>query len=234
MVKLIQVQEHEILVAMSFWALGHPITCMIGFVMSGIKATGDDEEMVAVSTAMVDGLTYGPANLLLLGVTLVLNMICYAYIRYAIRLQVKEIPSIFPWLYFIAYFGLGLLLAFPPIKVHMSPYDYGVQHIGFQIFMIFSMAWLGYFTQWLKTSGARACMRAALALSAVLLVLSWAVAGASNEKSSAPAEWSSLGIIMACYAWVVFLCERDKVMKLNSSGFSTHTAGGAPQEYEQL
>jgi len=233
MVKLIQVQEHEVLIAMSFWALGHPITCIIGFVMSGLQATGDNEEMVSVSTTMVDGLTYGPANLLLFGVTLVLNMWCYAYIRYALRLQIKEIPSTFTWLYFLAYSGLALLLVFPPVKVHMSPFDYGIQYIGSQIFMIFSIAWLAYFSQWLKTSGARACLLVAVGLAGVLLIVSWTLAASSDEKSAAPVEWSSMGIIVACHALVVFLCERDKVMKLNSNGFSSHVTG-ASQEYEHL
>jgi len=233
MVKLLQIQEHEVLIAMSFWALGHPITCMIGFVMSGLKAMGDDEEMVSVSTTMVDGLTYGPANLLLFGVTVVMNLMCYAYIRYALRLQIKEIPSTFTWLYFIAYFGLALLLVFPPVKVHISPFDYGVQFIGSQIFMIFSIAWIAYFSQWLKTSGARACLLVALGLAGVLLIVSWALAASSDEQSSSPVEWSSMGIIMACYALVVFLCERDKVMKLNSNGFSTQVSG-AGHEYEPL
>jgi len=233
MVKLIQVQEHEILIAMSFWALGQPITCMLGFIMSGLKAMSDDEKMVSVSTTMVDGLPYGPANLLFFGVTLVLNMICYAYIRYAIRLQLRELPTIFPWLYFIAYFGLALLLVCPPIEVHISPFDYGIHYIGCQIFMIFSIAWLGYFSQWLKTTGARACLLVALGLASVLLLVSWALAAAVDEESSAPVEWSSLGIIIACHALVVFLCERDKVMKLNSNGFSTQVSG-SPQEYDQL
>jgi len=167
------------------------------------------------------------------GVTLVLNMICYAYIRYAIRLQVREVPTLFTWLYFIAYGGLGLLLVFPQVKVHISPFDYGIQYIGSQIFIIFTIIWLAYFSQWLKTTGARACLIVAVALSGVLLLVSWVLAASMDEESSAPAEWSSLGIVMACHALVVFLCERDKVMKLNSNGFSS-TVSGTPQEYEQL
>jgi len=233
MVKLVQAKDHEILVAMSFWALGHPITCVIGFVLSGLKATSDDKKVLSVSTTLVDGLVYGPANLLLVGVTVVLNMIGYAYIRYALRLQLKEIPSVFTWLYFIAYVGLAVLFVFPPIKVHISPFDYGVQYIACQIFMLFSIAWLGYFSQWLKSSGGQACFILGLALATVLLLVSWAVAAASGEKSAAPLEWSSLGIIMAYYGLVVFICERDKVMKLNSSGFSSQVSNSAP-EYEQL
>jgi len=234
MPKLIQVKEHEVLIAMSFWALGHPITCMIGFVMSGLKATADKEKVVSVSTTLVDGLTYGPANLLLLGVTVVLNMICYAYIRYAIRLQLKEVPSLFTFLYFTSYVGLAFLLAFPPVKVHISPFDYGIQYLGFQVFMIFSIAWMGYFSQWLKSTGGRACFAVALGLAGLLLLVSWGVAGASDdEEKAAPIEWSSLGIIMGCFALVVFTCERDKVMKLNSSGFSNQVSD-PPQEYEQM
>lgn len=233
MPKLIQVNDTEILIAMSFWALGHPITCMIGFVLSGLKATGDDKKVLSVSTTLVDGLSYGPANLLLLGVTLVLNLICYSYIRYALRLQLKEIPSTFTWLYFISYAGLAFLLAFPPVEVHISPFDYGIQYLGFQFFMIFSIAWMGYFSQWLKGTGGRACFMTALGLAGVLLLVSWVVAGTSSEQSAAPLEWSSLGIIMGCFALVVFLCEREKVMKLNSSGFS-NPVSGSPQEYEQM
>jgi len=233
MVKLIQAKEHEVLIAMSFWALGHPITCMIGFVLSGLKATSDDKKVLSVSTTMVDGLVYGPANLLLTGVTVVLNMICYAYIRYALKLQMKVIPSTFTVLYFIAYFGLALLFVLPPVKIHISPFDYGGQYIGFNIFMIFSIAWLAYFSQWLKSSGGRACFIVGLALAGVLLLVSWAVAAATSEESSAPLEWSSLAIIMAYYGFVVFICERDKVMKLNSNGFS-NLVSSPPQEYEQL
>jgi len=233
MVKLLQVQEHEVLIAMSFWALGFTIANMVGFLMCGMQAMSDNEKMVSVSTTMVDGLTYGAANLLMLGVTLVMISIGYAYIRYALKLQMKEIPSTFAWLYAIAYCGLAVLLAFPQVKVKLSPFEYGIQYIGFNVFMIFSIAWLGYFSQWLKTSGARACMIVALALAGVLLMVSWALAAAVDEESSAPVEWSSLGIIMALYALVVFLCERDKVMKLNSNGFTTQVSASG-QEYEQL
>jgi len=231
MPKLIQVREHEILIALSFWALGHPITCMMGFVMSGLKATGDDEKLVSLSTAMVDGLSYGPPNLLLFGVTLVLNMISYVYICYAVRLQLKEIPWIFPRLYFISYAGLALLLVFPQVKVHISPFDYGVQYIGSQIFMIFAIAWLGYFSQWFKSVEGRTFFRLALTIAAALLLLSWVLAGAVSEKSSASAEWSCLGIIMACHGLVIFTCERDKYMKLNSNGFGSQVSE-TPQEYE--
>ncbi|ETO11802.1 hypothetical protein RFI_25573 [Reticulomyxa filosa] len=225
MPKLIEVRDHEVLIAMSFWALGQPITCMIGFVLSGLKATGDDKKVLSVSTTLVDGLSYGPANLLLLGVTLVLNMICYAYIRYALRLQLKEIPSTFTWLYFISYVGLAFLLAFPPVKVSISPFDYGIQYLGLSFYK--------YTYCWFKNSGGRACFVAALSLAGVLLLVSWAVAASSSEKSAAPLEWSSLGIVMACFALVVFVCEREKVMKLNSSGFS-NLVSDTPQEYEQI
>jgi len=231
MVKLVQVKDHEVLLAMSFWALGHPITCMIGFLMCGLATTGDKGKVLSVSTTMVDGLAYGAANLLFLGVTLVLNLVCYVYIRYAIRLQLKEIPSFFTFLYFISYVGLGFLMAFPQVKVRISPFDYGVQYLGFQVFMIFSIAWMGYFSQWLKSTGGRACFLVALALAGILLLVSWALAGAMGEESSAPVEWSSLGIVMGCFGLVVFMCERDKVMKLNSSGFSSQVSD-APQEYE--
>ncbi|ETO16447.1 hypothetical protein RFI_20890 [Reticulomyxa filosa] len=245
MPKLIQVNDVEVLIAMSFWALGQPITCMIGFVMSGLKATGDDKKVLSVSTVMVDGLTYGPANLLLLGVTVVLNMFCYSYIRYALRLQLKEIPSTFTWLYFISYVGLAFLLAFPPVKVHITPFDYGIHCrqknnasyfyyvTGSQFFMVFSICWMAYFTQWLKNSGGRACFLVALSLAGVLLIVSWVIAAAVDEKSAAPVEWSSLGIIMGCFALVVFICEREKVLKLNSSGFSNQVSN-TPQEYEQV
>jgi hypothetical protein len=233
MPKLIQAKEHEVLIAMSFWALGHPITCMIGFVMSGLKAMSDDKKLVSVSTTMVDGLDYGPANLLFLGVTCVLNLIGYAYIRYAIRLQEKEVPSTFLYLFFISYFGLGILLAFPPVKLHISPFDYGIQYFGFQIFMIFAIGWIGYFSQWVKSSEGRAGFRLALLVAAILLVTSWVLAAAINEKNAAVAEWSSLGIIMACHAIVVFTCERDKYMKLNSNGFGSLVSAN-PQEYEQI
>jgi len=220
MPKLIEVKDNEVLIAMSFWALGHPMPCMLGFVLCGIAAPSDDKKMVSVSTTMVDGLSYGPANLLLFGVTCVLNLFCYAYIRYAIRLQLQEIPSLFTWLYFLSYAGLAFLLVFPQIKVHMSPYDYGVQYLGFQWFMVFSMLWMGYFSQWLKPTSGRICLVIALTLAAILLVVSWVVAAATtSESSSAPVEWSSLGIVMACFAMIVFVCERDKVTKLNSNGF---------------
>jgi len=231
MPKLIQVKEHEILIALSFWALGHPITCMIGFIMSGIKATGDDEKLVSLSTAMVDGLTYGPANILLFGVTLVLNLMGYVYIRYALRLQLKEIPSTFTWLFFLSYSGLGLLLVCPQIELHMSPFDYGIQYIGSQIFMVFAIAWMGYFSQWLKSVEGRTFFRIVLLIAAGLVVTAWGLAGAVSEKSSASAEWSSLGIIMACHAIVVFTCERDRYMKLNSNGFGNQVSQ-TPQEYE--
>jgi len=206
---------------------------MIGFVMSGLKAMSDDEKIVSVSTTMVDGLAYGPANLLFFGVTIVLQMVCYVYIRYALRLQLKEIPSLFTWLYFLSYAGLGLLLVFPPIKVHLSPFDYGIQCIGFELFMIFSISWMGYYSQWMKGTGGRACFILALVLAGILLVLSWGLAAALGEQSSSPVEWSSLGIVMGCYAIVVFMCEREKVLKLNSSGFSNQVSA-TPQEYEQL
>jgi len=233
MVKLVEAKDNEVLVAMSFLALGYPITCMIGFVMSGLKAMSDDEKIVSVSTTMVDGLAYGPANLLFFGVTIVLQMVCYVYIRYALRLQLKEIPSLFTWLYFLSYAGLGLLLVFPPINVHLSPFDYGIQCIGFELFMIFSISWMGYYSQWMKGTGGRACFILALVLAGILLVLSWGLAAALGEQSSSPVEWSSLGIVMGCYAIVVFMCEREKVLKLNSSGFSNQVSA-TPQEYEQL
>jgi len=222
-----------VLVAMSFFALGYPLTCIIGLVMSGLKAMNDDKKIVGVSTTIVDGLVFGPANLLFFGVTVVLQMVCYTYIRYALRLQLKEIPTVFPWLYFLSYSGLGLLFIFPPIKVHLSPYDYGIQCIGFEIFMIFSIAWMAYFSQWMKGTGGRVIFVVALVLASILLVLSWGLAAALGEESSAPVEWSSLGIVMGCYAIVVFMCEREKVLKLNSSGFSNQVSA-TPQEYEQL
>jgi len=233
MPKLVQIKDTEVLIAMSFWALGHPMTCMIGFVLSGLKAAGDNEKLLSVSTTIVDGLAYGPANLLLTCVTCVMNLMCYVYIRYALRLQLQEIPSLFTWLYFISYVGLVFLLAFPPIKVHISPFDYGVQYLGSQIFMIFSILWIGYFSQWLKTTGGRACLIVALCFAGVLLFVSWTLAAAVGEKNAAPVEWCSMGIIMACYAIIVFMCEREKFMKLNSNGFSVEKSA-TPQEYDQL
>jgi hypothetical protein len=233
MVKLIQAQDHEVLVAMSFWALGHPITMVMGFVLSGLKAASDNEKVLSVSTTMVDGMEYGPANIMMFGVTFVLNMMGYAYFRYAIRLQEKEIPSTFTWLFFLAYLGLALVLIFPPIKIHLSPFQYGIQLIGSQIFVIFSIAWMGYFSQWMKSVGGRACFLLALAFSGILLVISWVLAAIADEESAAPVEWSSIGIIVGCHALVVFMCERDKVMKLNSAGFSVQVSATA-QEYEQI
>jgi len=233
MPKLLQVQGHEVLIAMSFWALGHPITCMLGFVLSGLKAASDNEKVLSVATTIVDGLPYGPANLLLLGVTLVLNLMCYIYIRYAIRLQLKEVPSLFTWLYFISYIGLAVLLVFPQVKVRMSPFDYGIQYIGFQVFMIFSIAWMGYFSKWLKNTGGRGCLVTALGFAEVLLLVSWVLAAAVDEQSAAPVEWSSLGIVMGCFAIIVFICEREKFVKLNSNGFSTYALPSS-KEYEQI
>jgi len=233
MVKLVQVKDHEVLVAMSFWGLGYPMTCMIGFVLSGLKATSVDEKVVSVSTTLVDGLSYGPANLLLFGVTLVIGMFCYSYIRFALRLQLKEIPTAFTVLYFAGYTGYGFLVLFPPVKTSLGPYDYGIQYLGFQLFMIGNIAWMGYFSQWFKDKSGRACFLVGLTLGTVLLVISWVLAGSTEEKISAPVEWSSLGVIMGCFCLVIFICERDKVMKLNSSGFSSQVSE-APQEYEEM
>jgi len=233
MVKCLQVKDHEILIAMSFWALGYPITIVMGFFLSGLQATGEDKQMSSVSTTMVHGLTYGPANLLMLGVTLVLNSCGYAYFRYAIRLQKKEVPWTFTWLFYLAYFGMVMLVLSPQVKVHLSNFQYGLQYIGFFIWMTFSIAWMAYFSHMMKSSGGRACFLLGLAFAGVLLVVSLVLTIISDEQMGAPVEWSSVGIIVGCHSMVVFMCERDKVMKLNSSGFSNQVSS-TPQEYEQL
>jgi phosphatidylglycerophosphatase A len=233
MVKCLQVKDHEILVAMSFWAMGYPMTLIMGFFLSGLAATGHDQNISSAATTMVHGLSYGPANLLMLGVTTVLNSAGYAYYRYAIRLQKKEVPWTFTILLYGAYLGMVMLVVSPHVKVHISHYQYGLQFIGYFIWFSFSIAWMAYFSHMMKSTGGRAIFLLALTFAGVLFLVSIILTIISDEQKGSPMEWSGAGILIGCHMMVVFMCERDKVMKLNSSGFSAQVTS-TPQEYEQL